>query len=379
MTSMEDVGGQLSLAFDQVQQSYLALLRAAEQLADASRQMNALDGSNNPDNSLGESVGLLKNSHHKVIDTMGALATAGNLISTVAAHDSSYNLGEIGGGAPSSLPESLPQPEPWPSENMQTAAEDHNEPTPEELEAYRNQISDINVNMTVEVPVGQILNHYTSGGACEIFTVEGDDTKLIKIPKSPNPDDFESLPPNEFMMRDYVEPLLFARGLDGFEQIVAVMPATDIGPTAVIVERVPGSMLESMTTEQINNIPEEHFDRLFEIFDTAIANNIMPDLTANNIIYNPAKGFTLIDFQLNNDVGVHTSKELGRLFGEMDVLFNNWDSKQPFPESGRTYMRAFRKKYGNEAGDRYKRLLKAQATALNDPYGHRRYSIPDDI
>lgn len=90
--------------------------------------------------------------------------------------------------------------------------------------------------------------------------------------------------------------LATAKGLDGFEQGVAV----SYDPPVVVAEMALGKDMASMSHEERQKIPQEHWEKLMDNVMNATERGIAIDANTDNFIYDPDKGFTVIDFRLRS-------------------------------------------------------------------------------
>lgn len=87
--------------------------------------------------------------------------------------------------------------------------------------------------------------------------------------------------------------LALVKGKPGFEQGVA----WSNDPPVVVAERAPGRSLEELSQDQRSHIPDKHWQTLVDNVETVADLGIKLDPMLGNFYYDPAEGFTIIDFQ----------------------------------------------------------------------------------
>lgn len=85
------------------------------------------------------------------------------------------------------------------------------------------------------------------------------------------------------------------KGIAGLLQPVAI----NITPPIAVVERIHGSPLHEMPRGDIESITDAHWEALYKAAEQATRKGILLDPNADNILYNPNDGFTVIDYQPN--------------------------------------------------------------------------------
>jgi len=85
-----------------------------------------------------------------------------------------------------------------------------------------------------------------------------------------------------------------AKGLPGLEQGVAV----SYDPPVVVAELAKGRDMASLTLEERQSIPQEHWDQLQANMLNAVEHGLDLDPNSDNFVYDPENGFTIIDLRL---------------------------------------------------------------------------------
>lgn len=181
-----------------------------------------------------------------------------------------------------------------------------------QLQAYYTGIVDgIDARLDEGEDPAQIEGYLTSGGYCHIF-YDASTNAVIKMPRvlvgftDPESDENDEdvlMPPEAGTVQTaYKAPLERGRGVPGLEQIITVVDDNgQAGRGAVICEFVSGVTLSKILGEgesEGENPPmfDEHYDRLIETLIAMSERGLIVDGDASNIIYDPDKGFTIIDY-----------------------------------------------------------------------------------
>ncbi len=108
-----------------------------------------------------------------------------------------------------------------------------------------------------------------------------------------------------------------ARGVDGAEQMVAM----SIKDGTTVSELITGRDGFQMKSDDIARIKPEHLDKLVATLEELHERGIRTDGKASNFMYDPDKGFTALDFALQNASEYHQS--LNHKLSDVEYLLSN--------------------------------------------------------
>jgi hypothetical protein len=233
--------------------------------------------------------------------------------------------------------------------------------TPESFEPYREQYERIDAQLAADVDPDDIEGYVSSGGVSHVYKTP--DGNLIKLPGVVLEDenDLPDPPPPATIHTDYVEPLEGGKGGAHLEQLVTF---TEEGNGAVIVETAPGTTIDKLTKEDLDNIPIAHHEDLMDACIDLRERHLWPDCAAQDLMYDPEESYTVIDYNTlehvqaqydsnrYKDPDAHRdwdAPEMARYLGSLYVFLRHSREGELLPQAGRNYYQAYRNRFGNES------------------------------
>lgn len=255
------------------------------------------------------------------------------------------------------------------SQGQEASGEAKKEPQFKEVaEDLQNQVNRMHCKRTVDPTevegfIGQGVENY-------VFDIENG-TKVAKVSRYGNPDVKVPLSTILDNQTQKVEAMERAKGREGFEQLDEVIKANPDLPAVLVCEKAPGTTLISLSPEELDQIPEDHMDKLIANVAFANQNNIKLDTAGagNNVMYDPEKGFTIIDYTSyeNTQFKMPPDPEMVRHYARK-VVFDIIPPKDtPLPPAKRRFYNSYKKAFGDEAA----RWLKFDFSI--------RHTIPEDL
>lgn len=147
----------------------------------------------------------------------------------------------------------------------------------DDIELLRTGLPDVHSEAT---------NYLGRGIASEAFLFEKAGNKYVARLPLPN-----RRRPEAFSIEDHIAASIRAQSIPRMERIVAA----SFEKGATVSEFVSGTPLRSLSFEAASQIPARHVGELVETAIFAGLANISVDFNSSNFIYNPQKGFTIID------------------------------------------------------------------------------------
>lgn len=130
------------------------------------------------------------------------------------------------------------------------------------------------------------------GTRSSVFPLElGGKTFAVRFIDTPDED-------TQYLVHRHVVAGVVADDIPGLEKIVAASYKNGV----VISEFVEGKHVSDMTQDEIREIPEEHIGALVQTTMSASLRGIKFDPVEGNVLYDPMKGFTEIDYGIGGKV-----------------------------------------------------------------------------
>lgn len=182
--------------------------------------------------------------------------------------------------------------------------------------------------------------------------------------------------PPGVLARDFAEPLLRGKGIPGTEQLICFIDdGGEAGKGAIICEVAPGSMFHDIPFDEQAKIPDHHFDQLVETIEAMAQRRLVLDTCITNLLYDPEKGFTVIDYQTAEYrerkgllQGSGTLSQVGIMVKE-PRMFN---LKDVSPVCRDKMMNALRRRFGVRKAARVKAIWNKEVYNATLPYHLRR-------
>ena len=141
------------------------------------------------------------------------------------------------------------------------------------------------------------LNGYIGGNERHVFRLP--DGHILKLPYASDNSTYSVFGEALAAQRGYVTAMKRAEGEEGFEQFAGW--ADEINGL-VICQEVEGKRLQDLGPDGLRAIPQEHYDKLMTTLQRASALRIGIDNVPANFMYDPRRGFVLIDCHDEQDV-----------------------------------------------------------------------------
>lgn|GEM_PF-2217547 len=189
------------------------------------------------------------------------------------------------------------------TQNTQTESQDNDEMQ----ERYTNMVNDIDAQLATGKNPKEIDNFVGQGGLSYVYK-DKERNVVVKLPRvyeeveweQDGEEHFADVPPSVNTINTaLIEPLKKGKGVDGLEQIVTVIDHEGVaGKGAVVCEFAPGKTWNKLSPDEQLDIPDTHYDRLMDTLEEMGNRGLLIDNDPENFIYDPEKGFTIIDYQL---------------------------------------------------------------------------------
>lgn len=272
-------------------------------------------------------------------------------------------LGSITVPPPADIPQENPNDYKLDEEGEPDNSDDSEEEDSQELQDQIDDLIDRIKNGEDPNSMGELVGE---GGGCFVFN--GPNGTVIKIPKnictSPEnsaDDDDEYFDDDAQDMHDRIEALTRGQGIEGAEQLAGTVTIqTENGPIDVpLCGKINGQTVDDMSPVELEEIPQEHYDQVINTIDTLMSNGLVIDNDPANVMYDPDKGFVVIDY----DTREHREAAEGGAYTNTNVevaqeavidgaLVSRGVGKWPSHQQKVKMDEAIRKKYGDAAANK---------------------------
>ncbi len=174
-------------------------------------------------------------------------------------------------------------------------------PSSYHMEEYEAEINALDRKIKAGYEPDELPGYLDSGGSADIVRI-ADGTRVVKIP---HPVSEKGETPQE-VVRRYITAYQRCKGYVNLEQMCAYRTGTC---PRVVCQYVTGKVFEDMTASERSAITARDFRTLFDTYKLLPDLGVEDDQSVRNLIYSPANGFTIIDYEAAELASKHFTSE----------------------------------------------------------------------